>query len=69
MVRRLFRIFKSTFVLMNHLLRFVEAVLNSVIEKNGKARVLSGGLFAAMLSKGLLGEVILPRDRARAQKF
>ena len=54
---------------MNHLSRFVEAVLNSVIEKNGKARVLSGGLFAAMLSKGLLGEVILPRDRARAKTF
>ena len=38
-------------------LRFVEAVLNSVIEKNDKARVLSGGLIAAMLSRGLLGEV------------
>ena len=37
--------------------RFVEAVLNSVIEKNEKARVASGGLIAAMLSRGLLGEV------------
>ena len=41
-------------------LRFVEAVLNSVIEKNDKARVLSGGLIAAMLSRGLLGEVKMP---------
>ena len=39
------------------LLRFVEAVLNSVIEKNDKSRVASGGLIAAMLSRGLLGEV------------
>ena len=38
-------------------LRFVEAVLNSVIEKNDKSRVASGGLIAAMLSRGLLGEV------------
>ena len=37
--------------------RFVEAVLNSVIEKNDKSRVASGGLIAAMLSRGLLGEV------------
>ena len=37
--------------------RFVEAVLNSVIEKAAKARVASGGLIAAMLSRGLLGEV------------
>jgi len=35
---------------------FVEAVFNSVIEKNEKARVASGGLMAAMLSRGLLGE-------------
>merc|ERR1719167_642319 len=35
---------------------FVEAVLNSVIEKNDKSRVASGGLIAAMLSRGLLGE-------------
>merc|ERR1719458_2494100 len=35
---------------------FVEAVLNSVIEKAAKARVASGGLIAAMLSRGLLGE-------------
>ena len=39
------------------LFRFVEAVLNSVIEKNDKSRVASGGLIAAMLSRGLLGEV------------
>ena len=37
--------------------RFIEAVLNSVIEKNDKSRVASGGLIAAMLSRGLLGEV------------
>ena len=42
------------------LLRFVEAVLNSVIEKNDKSRVASGGLIAAMLSRGLLGEVRNP---------
>ena len=32
-------------------------MLNSVIEKAAKARVASGGLIAAMLSRGLLGEV------------
>ena len=37
--------------------RFVEAVLNSVIEKNEKARVQSGQLISNMLSRGLLGEV------------
>jgi len=35
---------------------FVEAVLNSVIEKNEKARVQSGQLISNMLSRGLLGE-------------
>ena len=28
---------------------FVESVINIVIEKNEKARVMSGGLFAAMV--------------------
>jgi len=35
---------------------FVEAVLNSVIEKNEKARVATGGLIAVMVTKGMLGE-------------
>lgn len=35
---------------------FVEHVLNVVIEKNEKSRVSTGGLLAAMVSKGLLGE-------------
>ena len=46
----------TTFAMIDPL-RFVEAVFNSVIEKNEKARVASGGLMAAMLSRGLLGEV------------
>ena len=49
--------FACVIKLETSVLRFVEAVLNSVIEKNDKSRVASGGLIAAMLSRGLLGEV------------
>ena len=41
----------------NFFLRFVEAVLKAVLEKNEESRVASGALIAAMLSRGLLSEV------------
>lgn len=40
----------------NTITAFVEAVLNSVIEKNEKSRVATGGLLNVLVTKGLLGE-------------
>jgi hypothetical protein len=37
---------------------FVESVLDIVLEKNEKARVMSGGLFAAMVGTRVLNQTL-----------